>query len=153
MGWRWSAVAFRRHAKALSMSESDEGLYWILKNDGWWRNFWRLSRRVGEIQKYTSSARATKKPWNVEFQGFMHIAGYCWLRSFVPNPTRAFPSILKPTNAGKNQEPCTDMLRISVANISKIAIFMTLSTSLAIVHHNCRSLMIYIMKNNFISTR
>ena len=78
------------------MSESDEGLYWILKNDGWWRNFWRLSRRTGEIQKYTGSARATKKPWNVEFQGFLRIAGYCWLRLFVPNSTRAFPSILMP---------------------------------------------------------
>ena len=106
MGWRWSAVAFRRHAKASSMSESDEGLYWILKNDGWWRNFWRLSRRAGEIQKYTGSARATKNPWNVEFQGFLRIAGYCWLRLFVPNPTRAFPSILKSTNVKKQTARC-----------------------------------------------
>lgn len=101
MGWRWSVVAFRRHAKASSMSESDEGLYWILKNDGWWRNFWRLSRRAGEIQKYTGSARARKKPWNVEFQGFMRIAGYYCLQLFVLNPTRVFPSILKSTNVKK----------------------------------------------------
>lgn len=36
----------------------------------------------------------------------MHIAGYCWLRSFVQNPTRAFPSILKSTNVKKQTARC-----------------------------------------------